>query len=108
MPLAHYLRISCQGLVHVEETGLVLPGQVILLLRLPHHRLLHCRLLLLGIWAVAVVVGEMVVSLYFQGSGIATEGCLCSVVRREGLRGPSRVLGECFLRCHCRRSLRVL
>jgi hypothetical protein len=115
MPLAHYLRILCQELVRVEETGLVLLARVILLrCLLPHllHRLLHCLLhrhfLLRGVWEVVVVVGGMVVSLYFQGSGIANEECLCFVVHLVGLRGPSLVLGECFRRCLRLHSLRVL
>jgi hypothetical protein len=84
----------------VEETGLVLLVRVILLC------LLH-RLLLQDVWEVVVVVGGMVVGLYFQGSGIANKECLCFVVRLEGLRGPSPVLGECFLRCLRLHSLRV-
>jgi hypothetical protein len=57
---------------------------------------------------VVVVVGETVVGLRFQGSGIANEGCLCFVVRLGGLRGLSLVLGECFQRYLRPRSLHVL
>jgi hypothetical protein len=87
----------------VEETGLVLLAWVILL----RHLLLR-HLLLRDVWEVVVVVGGTVVSLHFQGSGIANEECLCFVVCLEGLRGPSLVLSECSLRYLRLRSWRVL
>jgi hypothetical protein len=95
------LKTLCQELVRVEGIDLVLQARVILL-RL--HRLyhLHCLLLPRVVWEVVAevvaVVGGRAVGLRFQGSGIASEGCLCSVVRQGGLHGLSLVLSEYFQR----------